>query len=388
MTSITRIVPKLLVALITSSGTLAQSAANGRASSPSPNVSGAATAPVAASGLLFRAPAAAEQQGYIDQRGELVIPYKFAHAFPFGDDGFALVAIGPKGGKDYPSGKPAIINRKGEVLHSGGTFIRPLGRGRFAVGQENGVRFISLGGEKFDVIVKCTSAYGPASEGKIPFEVGEKWGFLDDSGRVAIEPRFDSAGLFSEGLASADEGEKSGYIDHEGNWVIPPEFDMAFPFREGLGAVVAGGRAWYIDRTGKRAIAGDHMQADPFSEGLGLVELAKPPRLKGYLDKSGRFRIPAAFSIARPFKEGLAFVKNDRGEAGYIDHTGEMVIRLPDNCISQVDFENGVALIVTRDKIGYIDRTGAWVWVPPQVGPQEPFDRAQHDRETNGAAPP
>ena len=364
MMSITRSVTILALVNALFGGNASHSQVNPAGPLSASKVPGEAPAHVAGSGLLFRAPGG-EQQGYIDQRGVLVIPFRYNHAFPFDQDGFALVSTGPTGGNEHPFGKPAIINRRGETVHSGGTFIRSLGRGRFAVGEEDRIRFISLGGEKFEVAANCTSAYGPSSEGMIPVAIGEKWGFLDDNGKLVIEARYDSVGLFSEGLASADSGGKSGYIDHEGKWVIPPGFEIAEAFREGLGAVMEGGQAWYIDRSGKRAIEGNHTHVSPFSEGLGLVELADS-RLKGYITKVGALKIPAVYRIARSFKEGLAFVEIRRGERGYIDHTGKMVIRLPDNCISQVDFEHGRALITTKDKIGYIDRTGSWIWIAPQ----------------------
>jgi len=34
-----------------------------------------------------------------------------------------------------------------------------------------------------------------------PLKVGEKYGYIDKTGMIVIEPKFDTAGPFSEGLA-------------------------------------------------------------------------------------------------------------------------------------------------------------------------------------------
>ena len=71
-----------------------------------------------------------------------------------------------------------------------------------------------------------------------PVVVDHKWGFIDNSGTIKIEPQFDLSNFrfpgFSEGLAAVAVGEKWGYIDKTGAWVIQPQFDYALNFSEGL----------------------------------------------------------------------------------------------------------------------------------------------------------
>jgi hypothetical protein len=38
-------------------------------------------------------------------------------------------------------------------------------------------------------------------EGRAAIMVGKKWGFIDSTGEVAIEPQFDAAWSFAEGIA-------------------------------------------------------------------------------------------------------------------------------------------------------------------------------------------
>ena len=56
-----------------------------------------------------------------------------------------------------------------------------------------------------------------------PVVVEGKWGYIDNTGKVAVAPRFGAAFRFSEGLAPVQttgrEG-KRGYIDRTGNVVF------------------------------------------------------------------------------------------------------------------------------------------------------------------------
>ena len=59
-------------------------------------------------------------------------------------------------------------------------------------------------------------------------KIGDKWGYIDKSGKIVIEPQFDDASSFSEGLAAVCLGDycplrgKWGYIDKSGEYVWEP----------------------------------------------------------------------------------------------------------------------------------------------------------------------
>ncbi|ECS1419287.1 WG repeat-containing protein, partial [Campylobacter coli] len=52
-----------------------------------------------------------------------------------------------------------------------------------------------------------------------------KWGFIDKSGKIVIEPKFDSIWSFREGLVKVGLNGKYGLIDKSGKIVIEPKFD-------------------------------------------------------------------------------------------------------------------------------------------------------------------
>jgi hypothetical protein len=239
-------------------------------------------------------------------------------------------------------------------------------------------------------------------------------GFIDESGKIAIAPRFMHVGSFSEGLAYAlTKEEGAGFINHRGEFVIKLKEEGAREFHEGLAAVTTDqGRQWgFIDRTGKPVTKEQYSRVENFSEGLAAVaqglgdgakygfinkegEVAIPLRfdpelgnhrairylsrfsdglarvkvgkLYGYIDKKGEFAIKPQFSTAADFSEGLASVRTEDGEWGYIDKSGRMVIDLKD--ARGESFKEGLAVaafsIGGRAKYGYIDRTGKVVVEP------------------------
>jgi hypothetical protein len=248
-----------------------------------------------------------------------------------------------------------------------------------------------------------------------PVEQNNKWGYIDQTGRLVIPFTFDSAGNFSEGLAVVNMQEKSGYIDKTGKIVIPPRFISGFSFSEGLAAVltrqidqegktpryeysyidrsgrvviqppqdpesikwfamVAGGLAFseglafvakgklgFIDKAGKQVIPLRYDDAQPFSEGLAAVSLKDK---YGYIDRSGKMVIPPRFSSAGPFSEGLAAVENGAQE-GYIDKTGKLVINGAEFSLARAFSEGLAAVQGKNERYGFIDKTGKFV-IPPQ----------------------
>jgi hypothetical protein len=93
----------------------------------------------------------------------------------------------------------------------------------------------------------------------LAFEEGEKWGFYDRAGKVAVEATFLSAGDFHEGLAAVQDREGFGYIDATGRVVIEMTLSRADAFGKGKGGAVAvagrEGMVGMIDGTGKWVVA-------------------------------------------------------------------------------------------------------------------------------------
>jgi hypothetical protein len=193
-------------------------------------------------------------------------------------------------------------------------------------------------------------------------------GFINTDGRWAIPPQYPRsrpdekvATFFRDGLAEIRQGGLSGFIDKSGDFVIYPSFEQVSCFSEGLAYVGMFGDCYYIDKAAKPTFPGEmYYLCESFSEGLAPVS---DGRLWGYIDKKGRSVIGPRYQWARGFSEGLAFVKTETGGGGYIDRTGELVIRAGNWDIGDA-FRGGIGQVTQGDAWGYVDRRGEYVWVP------------------------
>jgi hypothetical protein len=213
-----------------------------------------------------------------------------------------------------------------------------------------------------------------------PVSVDGRWGFIDNTGAIKIEPQFAAARGFSEGLAAVQVvtagGTKSGYIDTSGTMVVEPRYDLAYDFSEGL-AIVGNktghdgeGQAecGYIDRTGKLVIPIKYNIASGFAEGLAWFTLLEEDYPTYFIDKTGAI-VLGPYHFVLDFSEGLAYA--EKGDTyGYIDKTGRWVIELPRNLgrssHSSSMFSDGLAGVQTSDERGrpldgFIDTTGKLV---------------------------
>lgn len=201
-------------------------------------------------------------------------------------------------------------------------------------------------------------------------------GYIDESGKVIIEPRFKVARDFSEGLAYVEAPDFKGFIDRDGKLVIRLDYRFTKDFHEGLAAVGTSGNGdrgnWgYIDRSGKLVVKPQYVFADDFSEGLAGVEV---DRKYGFINRRGEMVVQPRFDLRKDsphrfqttssgrFSEGLACVSIEE-QYGYIDKKGKIVIPLMFRHAQ--DFSEGLAWVVVASasnpnvkKVAWIDKTG------------------------------
>ena len=84
------------------------------------------------------------------------------------------------------------------------------------------------------VAVIVVAATMPSGRGIFPVRMNGKYGFIDHSGKLKLQPQFDNAGEFKDGRAPVQMGAAWGYIDGDGKLLVNPQFQIADPFSDGL----------------------------------------------------------------------------------------------------------------------------------------------------------
>jgi hypothetical protein len=190
-----------------------------------------------------------------------------------------------------------------------------------------------------------------------PFKRDDRYGFMDRTGAVVIDPQFDQLGFFYEGLATAVKDARYGYVDKLGSVVIPFRFESASDFEGGRAIVQENGLYGVIDRIGNYILKPIYSDIQGLSSGLFLV--AKDS-LYGYIDKDGALKIPFQYSDAFPFTKGMAKVEVN-GNQAFINEQGAYIIQ---PCKSNISFFNDSLLIFEENELFGLMRKNCSLVVP------------------------
>jgi hypothetical protein len=178
--------------------------------------------------------------------------------------------------------------------------------------------YLDLSGKE---VIPCVNNY--TTEGLIPsFSEGFAWfkikngkyGVIDKSGNTIVQPdSYDSIWFFVEGMSIVKVGDKFGYIDTTGKAVINPKYGWACDFKEGMVRVCMNssqiGEWGFIDKTGREITAFNYYEANNFNEGYAAVNIGNRESGKwGFIDKEGNTVVDCKYSYARSYKEGMAAV--------------------------------------------------------------------------------
>ena len=78
------------------------------------------------------------------------------------------------------------------------------------------------------------------------------YGYIDTSGRIAIDAQFDYAGCFMNGIACVVQNGKYGVIDTDGKFILAPEYEwIALSTTSNILALTADGNTALYDQNGK-----------------------------------------------------------------------------------------------------------------------------------------
>ena len=227
--------------------------------------------------------------GYIDTKGNEVIALTDKYYGTSFHDGLAAV-----GNND---GKYGFIDKKGELVIPMRFDVEEDGvtsefHEGYAVACKNGkYGYIDKSGKE---VIPCNySAAFNFSEGMALVIKEGKFGFIDVNGKEIIPCEYSYANHFSEGIAVVQKDGKDQFIDKTGKVVLDNSYSGISKFQEGFSVVYKEGEKneyftqyvhGFIDKNGKEVIPCIYNTCNLFSEGLAVV---KKDDIYGFVDKKG-----------------------------------------------------------------------------------------------------
>ena len=164
-----------------------------------------------------------DKLGFINEKGEEIIPCKYDIARDFASNGLAAVRV---------DGKFGYINEKGEEIIPCKYDIAKdfASNGLAAVNVDGNNGYINEKGEEI-IPCKYDIAKDFASNGLAAVKVDRKYGYINEKGEEIIPCKYNRAGYFaSNGLAAVEVDGKYGYINEKGEEIIPCKYDLAMDF--------------------------------------------------------------------------------------------------------------------------------------------------------------
>lgn len=204
---------------------------------------------------------------------------------------------------------------------------------------------------------------------------GNKWGYIDKTGRFVVRPVFQEANDFQEnGLAIVKIDNKYGVINDKFAFVVRPKYETVMPFSEGLAAVIDESGYRVIDESGKvltnKSYSYIGKYIDSRAVAAGFTKDGK--YLYGYLNEKGEEIIPLQFEFAQDFHNRKAVVQVKEKLHALIDKDGRILQTFPYETVGPLREGKMAFQKEMNASFGYIDERGEIV-IKPQFRTAEPF---------------
>ena len=219
-----------------------------------------------------------------------------------------------------------------------------------------------------------------------PFKLDDKFGFINNNGKVVIPALYEEVSSFKEGLAVVLSSDLYGAIDKKNQKLIDFQYDNMEDFNWGRSIVEKKGVFGVIDRSGDFVFPLEYQDIGWLSDSLLYV---KKNDLFGIYDINNVKQCELFFEDIIPFRNNIARVVI-AGKIGYIDRQFSMVLPAEfEDLVSFTDssfvysvgdkkglvftrdlvktgavydeifpIQTGIAMVRVKDKIGYIDAAG------------------------------
>jgi hypothetical protein len=323
-----------------------------------------------------------KRYGFVSENGRIVAPVQYTKVLPFQSDHTWC----------FTDNSTHLLSASGGVVsYSGIRKVSPFYNGLGGIAEVRKLAIIDTTGSELSSYVY--SKLGSYSEGLMPARARKYFGYLDDNGEWAIEPRFYKAGPFINGVARVQytkkysNGRYYGYINTQGEVlehkklnraeninkdgyalikkgsgrgvvnasglvIIKPKYAKIY-YGEGYFTTFHNGVTTLRDNTGKkiRSMKGSRVKSG-ISDGKLVVNRFKK---YGVIDVTGKKILPFKYRNLAPFENGIS-VTNYRNRCYIIYETGDTLASFIGR--SKGGFQDGLLLVQSGPKYWYVNSGG------------------------------
>lgn len=198
-------------------------------------------------------------------------------------------------------------------------------------------------------------------------KTGEIYGYMNESGKVVIEPRFEVAyDVNKQGIGIVSEKNMWGGINSKNEYVIKPIFESISPFKDCRAIFVLNGTMGALDENGNIITRKNYSFINDFNDNravVGVTDVTNSYKY-GFIDEYGRCIVPPKFIEANNFTEGVALVKLKDKEFALINKDGEFINIYNYEYVSQYGSGLMVFAETSQGPYGYINKMGKVVIKP------------------------
>ena len=113
-----------------------------------------------------------------------------------------------------------------------------------------------------------------SSDGLLAVREKGKWGYINNSGDVIVQPKYDSCEVFKYGYGRVKKAGKWGIVDKSGTEIIEPKYENILPGENGL--FIFFDKYWGVmDKTGKILIQQTYLTMNPYEKDRAMARQGK-----------------------------------------------------------------------------------------------------------------
>lgn len=299
--------------------------------------------------------ATGDKWGYINEKGEMVLPAIYDQAGAF-SCGYALVATG------YNS---YFIDEQGNKQEATFDSAVPFYYNYAVVFLNNGFGLLS---NSFDLTIEpVMERLGDMGDNGLlcaKRQGSTKWEYVDANGETKIEAQFDGADNFKAGMAIVYVGSQCGTIDKNGEYIIEPSSQLGLTnMGEGLLANYNfDAQKWEVLNKNGEAIT-QPIYDDIRDVSDGLIAVSGGNNTCGHINTKGEVVIPQQYAQVTSFSEGYAWAAESHYSAFMcIDKKNNVVFTLEKGEKPISTFRCGLALVETANGYKYVGTEGQTIY--------------------------